>query len=387
MFALLQFRLCCTNVMFQELQKGEHAIASPSGCRFSQLTRLPNAPSKLLRMTSASSALPSDAATTAWQVLELEAAALRDAQTRLQNEPEFALSWKRAVEILSACNGRVVVTGLGKSGAVGRKIASTLASTGTPALFLHAGEALHGDLGMVASGDCLLALSYSGRTEEILRVASSVRSQNVAVVALTHSRQSPLGASADAVIETRVEREACPLNLAPTSSTTLCLALGDALAVCLMETRGFGASDFARFHPGGALGHGLSLSVGELMRSGDRIALCHANASVREALEAISRAVAGAAMVVDEHGVLSGYLTDGDVRRLLLASSDVTALLNAPVALSMTRSPLALRPNMAAREALRLFGERRFNDAPVVDEAGRPLGWLEESDLLRAGVV
>ncbi len=331
---------------------------------------------------------PFDAATTARRVLELEAAALSEAQTRLKSDRAFALDWARAVEVLAACPGRVVVTGLGKSGAVGRKIASTLASTGTPALFLHAGEALHGDLGMVMGGDCLLALSYSGRTEEILRVASSVKSQNVPVVALTHSKLSPLGAAADVVIETRVEREACPLNLAPTSSTTLCLALGDSLAVCLMEARGFGASDFARFHPGGTLGHGLSLSVGEVMRTDERMALCSSDATLREALEAISRAVAGAVMIVDEDNRLAGYLTDGDVRRQLLASyrSDGT-LLNRRVAALMTRSPLALWPSMAAREALRLFGERRFNDAPVVDEHGRPVGWLEESDLLRAGVV
>lgn len=328
-----------------------------------------------------------EAAIVAGRVLELEAAALQDARARLQSDPAFARDFSRAVEILGGCSGRVVVTGLGKSGAVGRKIASTLASTGTPALFLHAGEALHGDLGMVTSGDRLLALSYSGRTEEILRVASSVRAAGVAVVALTHSRLSPLGAGADAVVETRVEREACPLNLAPTSSTTLCLALGDALAVCLMEARGFGASDFARFHPGGSLGHGLTLSVGEVMRTGQQVALCGRAATLRDALEAISRAVAGAAIVVDEDGLLQGYLTDGDVRRQLLASGDAAALLNAPIEALMTRSPLALRPEMAARQALRLFGERRFNDAPVVDEAGRPVGWLEESDLLRAGVV
>lgn len=333
-------------------------------------------------------ASPLDAVTTVRRVLEWEAAALSETRTRLESDSVFALDWTRAVEVLAACSGRVVVTGLGKSGAVGRKIASTLASTGTPALFLHAGEALHGDLGMVTSGDCLLALSYSGRTEEIMRVANSVKSQNVPVVALTHSKLSPLGAGADIVIETRVQREACPLNLAPTSSTTLCLALGDALAVCLMEARGFGASDFARFHPGGTLGHGLSLSVGEVMRTGERMALCGANATLREALEAISRAVAGAVMVVDADGILAGYLTDGDVRRQLLASSiSGEMLLECPVAASTTRSPLALRPQMAAREALRLFGERRFNDAPVVDEHGRPVGWLEESDLLRAGVV
>jgi arabinose-5-phosphate isomerase len=328
-----------------------------------------------------------DAATIARRVLGLEAAAIEAARTRLENDADFARDFSRAVEVLGGCSGRVVVTGLGKSGAVGRKIASTFASTGTPALFLHAGEALHGDLGMVTGGDCLLALSYSGRTEEILRVASSVRAGGIAVVALTRSRLSPLGAGADAVIETRVEREACPLNLAPTSSTTLCLALGDALAVCLMEARGFGASDFARFHPGGILGHGLTLSVGEVMRRGEQIAVCGPEDTLRQALERISRAVAGAAIVADENGFLQGYLTDGDVRRQLLASVDVALLLNAPVAAFMTRSPLALRPEMAAREALRLFGERRFNDAPVVDEEGRPIGWLEESDLLRAGVV
>jgi len=321
------------------------------------------------------------------RVLESEAMTLSDARARLETDADFARDWTRAVEILAACGGRVVVTGLGKSGAIGRKIASTLASTGTPALFLHAGEALHGDLGMVSAGDCLLALSHSGRTEEVLRVANHLRAQSVPVVALCGSKRSPLGTLADATIEMRVEREACSLNLAPTSSTTLCLALGDALAMCLMETRGFGASDFARFHPGGTLGHGLSLSVGEIMRTGGRVALCRSEISLREALEAISRAVAGAAIVADDNGILCGYLTDGDVRRLLLASSDAASLLHTPINEMMTRSPLALRPEMAAREALRLFGERRFNDAPVVDEAGHPIGWLEESDLLRAGVV
>jgi len=321
------------------------------------------------------------------RVLGAEAAALLDARARLEDDGEFARQWTRAVEILSACEGRVVVSGLGKSGAIGRKIASTLASTGTPALFLHAGEALHGDLGMVSRGDCLLALSHSGRTEEVLRVANHLRAQGVPVVALTASKLSPLGALADATIEMRVEREACSLNLAPTSSTTLCLAIGDALAMCLMETRGFGASDFARFHPGGALGHGLSLSIGEVMRTGERMALCRPETTMREALAAISKAVAGATIVADEDGILCGYLTDGDVRRVLLAAPDAGSLLNAPISTLMTRSPLALRPEMAAREALRLFAERRFNDAPIVDEAGRPVGWLEESDLLRAGVV
>lgn len=321
------------------------------------------------------------------RVLELEGAALESARVRLESDAGSAQDWVRAVELVLGCSGRVVVTGLGKSGAVGRKIASTLASTGTPALFLHAAEALHGDLGMVAPGDCLLAISYSGRTEEILRIVPTVKAQEVPVIAFTASRQSPLGSSASCTVEIAVEREACPLNLAPTSSTTLCLALGDALAVCLMEARGFGSSDFLRFHPGGSLGHGLALSVGEVMRSGERVALCGENATLREGLGAISRAVAGAVIVTNAQGTLSGYLTDGDVRRALLNASDAAALLETPVESLMTHSPLALRPEMAAREALRLFSERRINDAPVVDEQEKPVGWLEESDLLRAGVV
>ncbi len=329
----------------------------------------------------------SESVSVARRVLELEVAALSRARERLQFDETAANEWTRAVDILLGCSGRVVVTGLGKSGAVGRKIASTFASTGTPALWLHAGEALHGDLGMVAPGDCLLAISYSGRTEEILRLLPHMRELGVPVVALTSSRQSPLGAGASCTLEIFVEREACPLNLAPTSSTTLCLALGDALAVCLMEARGFGSSDFLRFHPGGTLGHGLALSVGEVMRTDERVALCAENATLREALETISEAVAGAAIVVNEGGTVCGYLTDGDVRRALLRAEDAGELLASRVDSLMIRSPLLLRREMTAREALRLFGERRINDAPVVDENEKPVGWLEESDLLRAGVV
>ncbi len=329
----------------------------------------------------------SQAVSVAQRVLSLESAALLNAQNRLQDEERAALDWTRAVELLLGCTGRVVVTGLGKSGAVGRKIASTFASTGTPALFLHAGEALHGDLGMVASGDCLLAISYSGRTEEILRLLPLVQELGVPVVAFTSSRNSPLGSGASCTVEISVEREACPLNLAPTSSTTLCLALGDALAVCLMEERGFASSDFLKFHPGGSLGHGLALSVGEVMRPRERIALCGEAATLREALNAISQAVAGAAIVVNGRGVVCGYLTDGDVRRALLRCDDAGALLDVRVDSLMIRSPLLLRSEMAAREALRLFGERRINDAPVVDEDEKPVGWLEESDLLRAGIA
>ena len=295
-------------------------------------------------------------------------------------------SFEAAVALLTSCQGRVVVTGLGKSGAIGRKLAATLASTGTPALFVHATEALHGDLGMVARGDVLLAISYSGRSDELLGMLPVVRGMDVPVIALTGNLQSYLARQADVALDTSVEREACPLNLAPTSSTTAALALGDALAVCLMETRGFAIPDFARFHPGGALGRGAALTVGNLMRQGDRIALCDQSCSVRAALEAITRAQAGAALITGDAGALTGYLTDGDARRHLLTAPDAGEHLASPVSQWMTRSPLALRPEMPALDALRLLQSHTFNDAPVVDEISRPVGWLDIGELLKIGL-
>ncbi len=314
------------------------------------------------------------------RVLKIECDALNAMAARL-GEP-----FERAIALLTRCEGRVVVTGLGKSGAIGRKLASTLASTGTPALFVHATEALHGDLGMVARGDVLLAISYSGRSDELLGMLPVVRGMDVPVVALTGNLESYLARQADVALDTSVEKEACPLNMAPTSSTTAALALGDAIAVCLMETRGFAIPDFARFHPGGALGRGAALSVGDLMRQGERIAICEERASVRTALHEITRAQSGAALVTDCEGTLVGYLTDGDVRRHLLQSPDATTHLLSPIAQWMTRSPLALRPAMPALDALRLLQSRTFNDAPVVDEANKPVGWLDISELLKAGL-
>ncbi len=316
----------------------------------------------------------------AHRVLSLESAAIDQMAARLA-EP-----FERAIAILTHCQGRVVVTGLGKSGAIGRKMASTLASTGTPALFVHAAEALHGDLGMVARGDVLIAISYSGRSDELLGMLPVVRGMDVPVIALTGNLESYLARQADVALDTSVEKEACPLNLAPTSSTTAALALGDAIAVCLMETRGFAIPDFARFHPGGALGRGAALTVGDLMRTEQRVAICRDNANVRAALQEITRAGAGAALVTDETGELIGYLTDGDVRRHLLQSADATQHLQSPVEKWMTRSPLALRPQMPALEALRLLQSRTFNDAPVMDEANQPVGWLEIGELLKAGL-
>jgi arabinose-5-phosphate isomerase len=318
---------------------------------------------------------------TARQVFADESAAIVQMGERLD------ASFEQAVQLLLQCNGRVVVTGIGKSGAIGRKIASTFASTGTPALFLHASEGLHGDLGMVAPGDVLVALSYSGRTDDLLAILPVVKSMQIPVIALTGNTQSFLADHADAVLDVSVSKEACPLNLAPTSSTTAALAMGDALAVCAMHQRKFSSEDFARFHPGGTLGRGLTLRVGELMRTGARLAVLPENANVRDAMRAITEAVTGAAVIVDNAGNLSGYLTDGDVRRLLVHSENANDLLGQNVAQIMTRSPLAFSPDQLALDAMRSLQERGVDDAPVVDENNVPVGLLDVQELLRAGLM
>lgn len=296
-------------------------------------------------------------------------------------------SFERAVQLVLECNGRVVITGVGKSGAIGRKLAATFASTGTPSLFLHANEGLHGDLGMVAPGDVLIALSYSGRTDDLMGILPVVKAMDVPVIALTGNPNSFLGSHADVVLSTTVEKEACPLNLAPTASTTATLAMGDALAICAMTARHFTSEDFARFHPGGTLGRGLTLRVSDLMRTGKRLAIINETATIREVIIAITEAMSGSALIVDEDGLLSGYLTDGDVRRLLVHTTDAQALLQSDVAQHMTRTPLSMAPPMLALEALRALQERGVDDAPVVDENNRPVGVLDVQELLRAGLV
>ncbi len=319
------------------------------------------------------------------QVFLLESQAVARLAQRLDERMQD--DFQRALDFILACSGRVVVTGVGKSGHIGRKAASTLASTGTPALFLHAGEGLHGDLGMVARGDVLLAISYSGRSDELTGLLGHVRSLGVPIIALTGNARGFLASQADVVLDIAVEREACPLNLAPTASTAAALAMSDALAVCAMQARGFGRDDFARTHPGGALGRSSRLTVAELMRAGQRLALVRPNTSLRDSLRAITRAQSGAAVVVDEEGRLQGYLTDGDVRRHLLDCADARALLEASVEGIMTRTPLALSPRMSAGEALRALQDRGVDDAPVLDEEGRAVGVLDVQELLRAGVL
>ena len=315
------------------------------------------------------------------EVFQIESEAVARLAQRLDD------SLPRAVELLLNCRGRVVVTGVGKSGAIGKKLASTLASTGTPALFLNAAEGLHGDLGMVAPGDVLLAISYSGRTDDLTAILPVVKAMEVPVIAITGRADSFLGSEADVVLNVEVEKEACPLNLAPTSSTTAALAMGDALAVCTMTARGFSHADFARFHPGGTLGRASKLVVGDLMRREERMAILSRAATVREAMRAITQARAGSAIVIDESGALCGYLTDGDIRRRQLACDDAETLLRGTLGNVMTTTPLSFSPPMPAIEAMRAMQERGIDDAPVVDEENRPVGVLDVQDLLRAGLI
>jgi len=312
------------------------------------------------------------------QVLEIEADALRETRRRLG--PEF----QRAVDLILNSKGRVVTTGIGKSGAVARKIASTFASTGTPALFLHAAEGLHGDLGMVTDGDVLVAVSYSGRTEDLMNILPVIRSMKVPIIAISGNRRSSLAHQADVVLDGSVRQEACPLNLAPTASTTVALALGDALAVAVMTQRGFTRDDFARFHPGGTLGRGLHLRVADLMRTGERFATVPHGSTVRDALFAITKAQAGAAAVLDGDGHLAGIVTDGDIRRYLVREDGG---LDTAIADVMTPTPVVVNPDMPAVDALRLMEEKVVDDLPVVDDQHLAVGMLDVQDLLRGGLA
>jgi len=314
------------------------------------------------------------------EVLEIEAEAVRCLAERLDED------FRRAVALILAAAGRTVVTGVGKSGAVGRKIAATLASTGTPALFLHPAEGVHGDLGMVVRGDVLIVLSYSGATDEILAILPAMKRISVPIVAMTAGKDSDLARYAEAVLDVRVAREACPLNLAPTASTTAMLALGDALAVAVMRARRFSAEDYARLHPAGSLGRRLLLTAGDLMRTGDACATVTGTARVREVLFAITSAHAGAAIILNDAGRMIGFIADGDIRRALLEGAEC---LERPVAEIMKTSPRVCSPGQLATECLEIMQQtaRGIGEMPVVDEAGRPLGMLNLKDILRAGIL
>jgi arabinose-5-phosphate isomerase len=318
-----------------------------------------------------------DALELARTVLRIEAQSVAALVDRLDGD------FLRAVELLLRCRGRVVVSGVGKSGHIGRKIAATMASTGTPAMFVHASEAAHGDLGMITRADVLVALSYSGETAELLTIVPTLKREGTPLVAITGNAGSSLARHADVHLDVRVDKEACPLNLAPTSSTTAMLALGDALAVACLDARGFGPADFARSHPGGALGRRLLTKVGDVMATGDDVPAVPLTASVMDAVREISRKRLGMTAVVDADGRVAGIFTDGDLRRLLERGASVRDLAVADV---MTRNPLTIAPDALAAEAAQLIESTLRNQLLVVKD-GRLVGALHAHDLTAARVL
>jgi arabinose-5-phosphate isomerase len=312
------------------------------------------------------------------RVVGIEGAAVQALAARV--DERFA----RALEILAACEGRVVCTGMGKSGLVARKIAATMASTGTPALYLDPAEAAHGDLGMLARGDVVVALSYSGETQELLDLLPAMKRFGLPLVAMVGNGQSTLAQQSDVWLDVAVAEEACSLNLAPTASTTAALAMGDALAVALLEERGFRAEDFALLHPAGALGRRLLLRVQDLMHTGDGVPVVAETASMQDALFEITGKRLGMTAVVDEEGKLSGILTDGDVRRAMQRFSDVFAR---AVAECMTRNPKRIERDALAARAVQIMEQYSITALLIVDGSGRPEGVVHLHDLLKAGVV
>jgi arabinose-5-phosphate isomerase len=328
---------------------------------------------------SASPLVPSaHALEMARDVLRTEAAAVQALAARLDDR------FTRAVELLLLCRGRVVVSGIGKSGHIARKIAATFASTGTPAIFVHAAEAAHGDLGMITRDDLLVALSYSGEGDELLTMLPVAKREGTPLIAMTGNASSSLARLADVHLDVRVDKEACPLNLAPTSSTTAMLALGDALAVACLDARGFGPDDFARSHPAGALGRRLLTYVSDVMRTGDRIPRVTVDTSLLDALREISSKQLGMTAVLDAEGRLQGIFTDGDLRRLLERAADVR---NVRLADVMTRNPLTIAPDVLAAEAAQLMDQRKKNQLLVVDASGALVGALHMHDLMAAKVI
>ncbi len=315
------------------------------------------------------------------QVLRMEAEAVLEQVERIDEH------FKAAVEMIMACPGRTVITGMGKSGIIGRKMAATLASTGTPSFYLHPAEGIHGDLGMVTEGDVVIALSNSGETGEVLHILPSLRRIGAKLIAMVGNPNSTLAKNSDIILNVGVTREACPLGLAPTSSTTAALAYGDALALALLSKRKFTASQFAVFHPGGSLGRKLLLTVEDIMHSGTENPLVKADISVQDALFVITDKGLGAVSVVDDDNKMLGVLTDGDIRRGLSKGVD---FLKRPVTELMTASPKTITKEKLAAQALHIMESNRpkpITVLPVVDAENHVIGLLHMTDLVRQGVV
>jgi arabinose-5-phosphate isomerase len=318
------------------------------------------------------------ALTLAREVLRIEADAVAALIPRLG--PEFV----QALNLILACRGRVVVSGIGKSGHVARKIASTMASTGTPAFFVHPAEASHGDIGMVTQDDIFIAFSNSGESAELVTIVPVLKRQGAKLIAITGEAASTLGRLADVHLDAKVVQEACPLGLAPTASTTAAMALGDALAVALLDARGFGADDFARSHPGGTLGRRLLTHVRDVMRSGEEVPSVLQTASFSEALLEMSRKRMGMTAVVDTGQRVTGIFTDGDLRRSLDRISDIRSI---GVAEVMTRAPRTITPEKLAVEAVEIMERHKVNQILVVSDSGQLVGALNMHDLFRAKVI
>ena len=309
------------------------------------------------------------------EVFDIEIAALRVVRGRLDDAFDAAVD--TIVAALRA-RGKLVLVGIGKSGNIAQKIAATLTSTGSTAVVLNSVDALHGDLGVVSDGDVVIALSYSGESEELLSLIPAIKRFAVKIVAMTGGPKSSLARFSDIVLDARVPKEACPFNLAPTSSTTAMLVLGDALAMAVLEARGFKEKDFARLHPSGAIGRALLLEVKDIMRTGGRNAIAQETISVKEALLVMTRAKSGSVSVVDKRGKLSGVFTDGDLRRRMATDEDVLTRKLADV---MTRKPICIREDSLAAEALKIFNERAIDDLIVVNSRKEPVGMVDSQDL------
>ena len=314
-------------------------------------------------------------------VIGMQADSLREMASRIDASFGAAVA---AIQSSLENKGKVVVIGVGKSGNVGHKIAATMNSTGATAVVLNTQNALHGDLGLLSDGDVVLTLSYSGETRELLELLPFVRSFDVKVIALCGKTGSSLSAAADITLDTSVAREACPLNLAPTSSSTAMLVMGDALAMVLLESRGFTESDFARYHPGGSLGRALLLKVGDVMRREEKMPTVRVGARVVDAVSEMNRSRAGACLILDESGKLAGIFTHGDFARGYEKDPALGAL---PVAGLMTRNPISLTEDSLAVEAVKQVGEKRIDDIVVVNANGQPVGLIDAQDLARLKLV
>lgn len=312
------------------------------------------------------------------RTISLEQDAISSLLTRIDS------SFVKACDLILACTGRVVVVGMGKSGHIGRKIAATLASTGTPAFFVHPAEASHGDMGMITANDVVLALSNSGTTNEIITLLPLIKRQGMTLISMTGNPDSTLATAAQVNLDTQVAQEACPLNLAPTSSTTVTLVLGDALAIALLEARGFTPEEFAFSHPGGALGRRLLLKVEHVMHSGDELPAVSQTASLREALLEMTQKGLGMTLILTKNQTLAGIFTDGDLRRALDKGIDVR---DAHIAELMTHGGKTARPEMLAAEALKIMEDHKINSLPVVNQDNQAIGAINMHDLLRAGVI